>query len=122
MLSSSVVDGVPLPSLLCLSHTSNSAAQRLLNATPRSPGMRTGRLPSLVPCKFALLHTVEEYLHQKVKDARMYKSVLDSLLESVLVSVYTSAHGGILRVMVYVFRNLLCKPAPEQPMCLLWIW
>jgi hypothetical protein len=54
-------------------------------------------------------------LHQKVKDARIYESVY----ESVLASVYTSAHGGILCVIVYVFHNLLRKPAPEQPMCLL---
>jgi hypothetical protein len=38
----------------------------------------------------ALLHTVEEYLHQKVKDARMYESVLGSLLESILESVLES--------------------------------
>jgi hypothetical protein len=68
----------------------------------------------------ALLHTVEEYLHQKVKDARMYESVLESVLENVLQRVYTSAYGGILRVIVYMFHNLLRKPAPKQLMCLLW--
>jgi hypothetical protein len=71
----------------------------------------------------ALLHTVKEFLHQKVKDARMYESILESVLErvleSVLESVYTSAHGGILRVIVYMFHNLLRKPVPEQPMCFL---
>jgi hypothetical protein len=29
------------------------------------------------------------------------------------------AHGGILRVVVYVFHNLLREPASEQPRCLL---
>ena len=84
----------------------------------------------------AFLHKVEEYLHQKVNDAREYESVLESVLESVsesvlesvlesvsesvLASVYTSVHRGILRVMFYVFHNLLRKPAIERPMCLLW--
>jgi hypothetical protein len=66
--------------------------------------------------KNGLLQTVEECHRQKVKDARVYESVL----ESVPAIVYTSAHEGILRVIVYVFHNLLRKPASEQPMCLLW--
>ena len=39
MLSCLVVDGVPLSTLLRLSYMSSSAAQRLLNASPRSLGM-----------------------------------------------------------------------------------
>jgi hypothetical protein len=46
--------------------------------------------------------------------------VYESVLESVPAIVYTSAHEGILRVIVYVFHNLLRKPASEQLMCLLW--
>ena len=68
----------------------------------------------------AFLHNVGEYLYQKVNNVRMYEIVFESVLESVLASIYTSAHGGIPRVIVYVFHNLLRKPAPERPMCLLW--
>jgi hypothetical protein len=47
------------------------------------------------------------------------ENVSENVLESVLPSVYTSAHGGILRVIVYVSHKLLCKSPPKQPVRLL---
>jgi hypothetical protein len=43
----------------------------------------------------ALLHAVEVYLHRKVKEARVYESVLCGVLEGVLESVYGSDYASV---------------------------
>jgi hypothetical protein len=54
----------------------------------------------------ALLQTVEEYLHQKVKDARMYESVS----ESVYGSFHWSVHGSVFDNCVISIAQVCFPP------------